>query len=290
LRHALRDPNLNVYYYTGSARVLVDGDGRVDRTPTGPDQVSDPVTRNGEQVALIVRARADPVLVHAVVRSAAPVLEHARLQAELLVQLAEVRASRARLAAAGDAERRRIERDLHDGAQQRLVGLALHVQSARRRDAYPPDVAELLTFTVEQLSAAVQEIRALVHGILPPALTAGGLPAVLPELARPGAVTVSCAIPHRLDPGIEATAWFVACEGVANATKHAPGHLAHLKVSTVDGKLVVRVSDDGPGGAAPYGDGLRHLADRVEAHGGTLSVDSPPGSGTRLVAVLPCGW
>jgi len=229
LQHALRDPDLKVYYYTGSARVLVDGAGRrADPIPTGPDQVSDPVTRNGEQVALIVHAPADPVLVHAVVRSAAPVLEHARLQAALLVQLAEVRASRARLAAAGDAERRRIERDLHDGAQQRLVGLALHVQSAKRRGAYPPDVAKLLTFTVEQLSAAVEEIRALVHGILPPALTAGGLPAVLPELARPGAVTVSCAIPHRLDPGIEATAWFVACEAVANAAKHAPGHLAHV--------------------------------------------------------------
>ena len=254
-----------------------------------PGQVADPVTRGDEAVAVVVHAQADPTTSRAVLRAAAAVLEHARLQAELLVRLAEVRASRARLVAAGDTERRRIERDLHDGAQQRLVGLALHIQSARRQPGHPPKTEELMAFTVEQLHAGVEEIRALVHGILPTALVAGGLPAALAELARPGEVDVTCRITQRLDPGIEATAWFVACEGVANATKHAPGRPVHVAVSAADERLAVQVSDDGPGGADPAGDGLRNLADRVEAQGGSLRIDSPAGAGTRIVAELPCG-
>jgi signal transduction histidine kinase len=290
LQRALRDPGLLVFFYTRHPDGLVDADGRrVDQLPTGAGQVAHPVTRAGHTVALLLHAAADPALLRAVTRAAALVLEHARLQAELLVQLAEVRASRARLVAASDTERRRIERDLHDGAQQRLVGLALHVQSAKRRSTYPPQVVDLLAFTVEQLHVGVEEIRALVHGISPPALVAGGLPAAMAELARPGEVSVACRVPERLDPGIEATAWFVACEGVANAAKHAPGHQVEVDVSTLDERLMVRVSDSGPGGANPDGDGLRNLADRVEAHGGSLSIHSPAGAGTRMVAELPCG-
>jgi signal transduction histidine kinase len=289
LRRALRDPGLSLYFCTHDSGVLVDGDGRrITELPVAAGQVSDPVTRGGQQIAQLVHAPTDPALLRTVVRAASAVLEHARLQAELLVQLAEVRASRARLVAAGDVERRRIERDLHDGAQQRLVGLALHVQSAKRRTPYPADVADLLGFTVGQLHAALNDIRALVHGILPAALATSGLAAALHELARPGMVTVDCHTPDHLDPGIEATGWFVACEGVANAAKHAPGHRAHV-VASVDGqRLVVEVRDDGPGGADPDGDGLRNLADRVEAHGGVLHLHSPPGSGTRLRAELPC--
>jgi signal transduction histidine kinase len=237
---------------------------------------------------VVVHADTDPARTATVLRAAAPVLEHARLQAELLVQLAEVRASRARLVDAADTERRRIERDLHDGAQQRLVGLALHVQSTRRRSPPPPPIDELLAFTVEQLHAGVEEIRALVRGILSPALVTGGLPAALDEVAGVGTVSVDCRIRRRLDPSIEATAWFVVCEGVANATKHASGEPVDVRVSVEDGQLEVRVTDAGPGGADPKGDGLRNLADRVEAHGGRLSIDSPVGDGTRLSAELPC--
>jgi signal transduction histidine kinase len=287
LRRALRDPELQVYFHARHPNMLVDADGTAG-DPVGPGQVSEPVSRGDEPIALVVHSRDDPGLVRRVLQAAVPVLEHARLQAELSVQLAEVRASRARLVLAADAERRRIERDLHDGAQQRLVGLALHVQSAKRRGAYPPDVIELLTFTVDELRAGVEDIRALVHGILSPALAASGLPAAIAELARPGEVSVTCHVPARPKPSIEATAWFVACEGVANATKHAPGQPIEVDVSTKDGTLVVRVGDEGPGGADADGDGLRHLADRVEAHGGSLHVDSPPGAGTRLVARLPC--
>jgi signal transduction histidine kinase len=216
------------------------------------------------------------------------VLEHARLQAELMVHLAEVRASRARLVAAADAERRRIERDLHDGAQQRLVGLAVHIQSARRRLAAPPPVDDLLTFTVTQLNAGVEDIRSLVNGIYPPALATSGLAAALSDLARPGVVDVHAALDGSPDPVIAATAWFVACEGIANAVKHAPGHRVRVSaVSDSAGVLSVSIADDGPGGADPAGAGLRSLRDRVEAHGGALTVVSPAAQGTRLTAVIP---
>jgi len=289
LQRALHDPDLRVYFRTRQPPSIVDGNGAaVDQLSVGAGQVADPVNLRGAAVAVLVHVPVEPALLAAVLRAAAVVLEHARVQVELLVQLAEVRASRARLAAAADAERRRIERDLHDGAQQRLVGLALHVQSAKRREAYPPGVVDLLTFTVEQLHAGVEDIRALVHGILPPALAASGLPAALQDLALRGEVSVACRITDRLDPGVEAAAWFVACEGVANATKHAPGRLVRVEAATAAAWLTVTVSDDGPGKADPAGDGLRNLADRVEAHGGRLTVHSPPGAGTRLVAELPC--
>ena len=290
LRRALLDPGLQVYFAVHDGGTLVDEQGRkAEPVPVAAGQVADPVTRAGQRVAVLVHAPGDPVLLASVARAAATVLEHARLQAELQVQLAQVRESRARLVTAGDAERRRIERDLHDGAQQRLVGLALHLQAAKRRPGVAPQIIELLSFTVEQLHAGLEDIRRLVHDILPPALADGGLRAALAELARPGQVTVACPETGRLDQSIEVTAWLVACEAVANAAKHAPGHQVSVQVSTAEETLVMRISDDGPGGADPGGDGLRNLADRVAAHGGRLTVDSPAGAGTRLTAELPCG-
>jgi signal transduction histidine kinase len=288
LRESLRDPGLRLLFRRRDASGLMDGSGTlISEVGPATGQVVDPVTRHGEQIALLIHAPASPLLLDAVVRAASPVLEHARLQAELRVQLAEVRASRSRLVAASDLERRRIERDLHDGAQQRLVGLALHLQTARRRSSALPD--DVLGFSVDQLNLALSEIRGLVHGLLPPALVSGGLPAALAELRRPGTVTVRCTLTDRLDPGVEATGWFVACEGVANAAKHAAGSHVQVVASMLGAALVIEVCDDGPGGANPHGEGLRHLADRVEAHGGTLHVDSPTGAGTRLRAELPCG-
>ncbi len=287
LRRALRDPTLEIYYAVrpaGGAH-LVDGGGVEVQIDPGDSAVL-PIQRQGQDIAVLVHGPVDPAQLAAVVPTAATALEHARLQAELSVQLAALRASRGRIVAAGDAERRRIERDLHDGAQQRLVGLAVHIQSTRRESNAPSDLDELLTFTVDQLQAGLQEIRALVHGILPPALVTGGLPAALAELRG---ATVSCRLTGRLDPDIEATAWFVACEGVANARKHAAGSPVAVAVDTDGDRLRVEVVDRGPGGARPDGDGLRQLADRVEAHGGSLTVVSPADAGTRLTAELPCG-
>jgi signal transduction histidine kinase len=289
LRRALRDPGLQVYFAVHEGKTLTDEHGRTAApVPVAAGQVTDPVTRAGQPIAVLVHNPVDPVLLAAVTRAAATVLEHGRLQAELQVQLAQVRESRARLVTAGDAERRRIERDLHDGAQQRLVGLALHLQTAKRRPGLAPQTTELLSFTVEQLHAGLEDIRRLVHDILPPALADGGLRAALAELARPGQVSITCADIGRVDQSIEVTAWLVACEAVANAAKHAPGHPVSVQVSRTEETVLMRISDDGPGGADPAGDGLRNLADRVAAHGGRLTVDSPAGAGTRLVAELPC--
>jgi signal transduction histidine kinase len=296
LRRALHDQTVDVLFRLREPDLLVNVDGAA----TGPPDAAEPgelgmgrriePIRSGDRtMALIVHSRHDPRRVRAVLRAATPVLEHGRLQAELSHQLAEVRASRARLTRAADAERRRIERDLHDGAQQRLIGLALHIQSARRQPSHPPDLADLLDFTVNELRAGIEEIRGLVNGILPPALATGGLPAAVADLARPGRVLVTCEVPRRCPPSVEATAWFVVCEGIANASKYAPGRPVHVAVSTIDNQLLARVTDDGPGGAKPDGEGLRHLADRVQALGGSLRIHSPTGRGTTLVAELPCG-
>jgi signal transduction histidine kinase len=291
LRIALHDPELDVLYAarqppgaeapTGPA--LLDGSG-APATPHPARQVT-PVQRGGQQIAIITHCGVDELLLAAVIPAAAAPLENARLQAELGAQVAALRASRGRIASAADAERRRIERDLHDGAQQRLVGLAVHIQSTRRGATHSPDVDGLLTFTVEQLQAGVAEIRALVYGILPSALVSGGLPAALAELRD---IAVTCDVPERPHPDIEATGWFVVCEAVANARKHAPGAPVTVTLSTQGSQLRVEVHDHGPGGAHPDGEGLRHLADRVDAHGGTLTVHSPTGRGTLVTAVLPC--
>jgi signal transduction histidine kinase len=289
LRRALGDPALEIYFQAREPGVLLDLDGNVTGPPApAPGRTVERIARGAETIALVVYEGREPKRDRPVLRAATPVIEHARLQTELSLQLVEVRASRERLAVAADAERRRIERDLHDGAQQRLAGLALHIQSARRRASYPPDVTELLGFTVDELRAGLDDIRDLVHGILPPALVTGGLPAAIADLARPDAVVVTCQVPGRYAPSIEATAWFVACEGITNASKHAPGGTIRVEVSTAGGRLLVQVSDNGPGGADPDGRGLRHLADRVQAHAGSLRVDSPDGGGTTLVADLPC--
>jgi signal transduction histidine kinase len=287
LRAVLRDPRMDVGYYTRSG-LLVDGDG--NRFIAPQDRPVETVRSGGEPIAALVHDGIDVAILHRLTPAAAVALAHARLHAELQVQVAEVRASRTRLVTTADAERRRIERDLHDGAQQRLVGLAVHIQSTRRRLAPSPEVLELLTFTVEQLQAGVDEIRALVHGILSPTLATSGLPAALAELGRAGGIEIICDLPGRPAPEIEATAWFVACEGVANATKHGGGRPARVAVTATAEALVILVADDGPGGADPDGDGLRNLADRVEAHGGVLTVDSLAGAGTRLTAELPCAW
>jgi signal transduction histidine kinase len=291
LRSVLRDPELDVLYAIrprpGLIGDVVDGHGEaVDLERFAAGRTAAAVRRGGADIAYVLHGPVDAGLLAAVVPAAATALEHARLQAELSVQVSALQASRGRIVAAGDAERRRIERDLHDGAQQRLVGLAVHIQSGRRGAGHPPDVDELLDFTVDQLQAGLDEIRALVHGILPPVLVSGGLPAALAEIQD---VTTSCALAARPHPDIEATGWFVVSEGVANARKHAPGAAVTVCVRVQGGGIRVEVSDRGPGGARPDGDGLRRLADRVEAHGGTLRLDSPAGGGTLLVADLPCG-
>jgi signal transduction histidine kinase len=206
-------------------------------------------------------------------------LEHARLQAEVQAQLEQVRASRARIVEAGDAERRRLERDLHDGAQQRLVTLSLALGMARSRAAgADPELRSLIEAAGKEAREALVELRELARGIHPAVLTETGV-----------ATTIAEVPPGRFPPAIEATAYFVVCEALANIAKHALADSAQVTIRQLPGRLIVQVSDDGAGGARPEGgSGLRGLADRVASAGGVLRIDSPPGRGTRLEADIPC--
>jgi signal transduction histidine kinase len=229
-------------------------------------------------------------LLDAVGAAAGLALENARLQAELRAQLTEVRASRARLVEAGDAERRRLERDLHDGAQQRLLGIRLALQLARGRlTDGGAAVEELLVEADAEVVGALAELRALARGIHPAILTEEGLASALGGLARRTPVPVQVSVCNeRLPAAVEATAYFVAAEALANIVKHACASRASLEVARSNGRLAVQVTDNGHGGADAAGAGLRGLRDRVEALDGRLQIDSPPGRGTRISAEIPC--
>ena len=210
------------------------------------------------------------------------------MDAELHTRLDELRASRARLVEAGDTERRRIERDLHDGAQARIVGVALLITHTRRRlDANPadPEIGGLLDRAMTELRTSLAELRELARGIHPPMLTERGLEPALGALAgrAPVPVTVTADLGERLPGQVEIAAYYVVAEALANVAKYAQATEATVAVRRVDGRLIVDVADDGIGGADPAkGSGLRGLTDRVAALDGTLAVDSPVGAGTRL--------
>jgi signal transduction histidine kinase len=212
------------------------------------------------------------------------------LDAELRQRLEELRASRARLVEAGDAARRRLERDLHDGAQARLVALALTLGTARTRAGDDPELEALLARAAEELQTSLNELRELARGIHPAVLTDRGLEPALRSLAARATVPVAVdAALDRLPGAVESAAYFVASEGLANVAKYAHATRATVAVRRTGGRVVVEVADDGIGGAdAARGSGLRGLADRVAALDGTIAVDSPTGRGTRLRAEIPC--
>lgn len=218
------------------------------------------------------------------------VLDNQRLTAELEQRLAEVRASRARLVAAGDDERRRVERDLHDGAQQRLVSVVLLLRMAERRLGAEliPEVRSLLAGTVDELQTAITELRELARGIRPAILTEAGLIAAVRSLAAriPMEVTLSASTVPRLDAAVEATAYFVTSEALTNALKHARTDHVDVHIAVDGAELRVEVTDRGVGGASlDGGTGLAGLRDRVQALDGELDVSS--GDGTTVRAVIP---
>jgi PAS domain S-box-containing protein len=206
---------------------------------------------------------------------------------------AELRASRARIVEAADAARRRLERDLHDGAQQRLVELGLDLRMARARlDNDPEQAHELLDAALGDLDAATRELRELARGIHPAALTEGGLrPALEALAARSTLPSRLLAVPdERFASPVEATAYFTVAEGLTNAARYAGAQRVEIEAKLMDGRLRVEVRDDGRGGADPaVGSGLRGLADRAAALDGELALISPPGGGTALRLELPCG-
>lgn len=295
LADALGDPTLRVCFRLPDSGGYIDADGHPVVLPSAGDRAVTPVERQGEELAVLVH---DPALVDqrplvdAVLAATRLALENARLHAAQRAQLEEMRASRARIVAAADAERHRIQRDLHDGAQHKLLAIAMLVGQAReelvRCPAYPSGTLDMAG---TQLHEVIRELRELTEGIHPPALTEQGLAAVIETLAERAPLPVRFTVPMRRWPDqVERAAYFVINEALANIYKHAVARTATVNVDGGDHTLMVRVVDDGIGGADPdRGSGLRGLRDRVAAIGGTLAIHTGPGAGTRVEAELPCG-
>jgi signal transduction histidine kinase len=294
LARALGDSTLQLAFRLPDGAGYLDTTGQVvDPARPGPGRAVTPVTEaSGAVLVHDGGLEQEPQLIRLTAAAASMALEHARLQAEVQAQLEQVRASRARLVEAGDAERRRLERDLHDGAQQRLVTLSLALGMARDRAAEAdPELGSLIESASKEAREALTELRELARGIHPAVLTETGLTGAIEALVErsPVATTVT-AVPHgRYPAAIEATAYFVVSEALANVAKHARADGAQVMIRKFPGRLLVEVSDDGAGGArSEGGSGLRGLADRVASVGGVLRLDSPPGGGTRLEADIPC--
>jgi signal transduction histidine kinase len=292
LAWVLRDPTLQLAFR------VADHDGYVDTADHAVDPGRLPAGRQlaplgpAAQAVLVYdeELRHEPELIRVAVAAASLALEHARLQGEVEAQLEQVRASRARIVEAGDAERRRLERDLHDGAQQRLVTLSLALGMARHRAAADPELAELIESASKEAAEALVELRELARGIHPAILTETGLSGAVQALVErsPLAATITAVPAGRFPAAIEATAYFVVCEALANVAKHSLADSVQVAIRQMSGRLLVEVTDDGAGGASPgLGSGLRGLADRVASVGGVLRIDSPPGRGTRLKADIP---
>ena len=295
LRELLADPTLELRLFLPESGTYVNAAGLPVFDSPGDTRVRTPVQRSGAPLALVLHRptgpkRPDPVAT--LVEASGLAIEIARLRVELRRHLAEVEASRARIVSAGNAERRRIERDLHDGAQQRLVSIGLELRHAQHQlgSASPRQTREALDRAVLELSEAITELRELAHGLPPSQLDAGLQPA-LHELAGRAPLPVEVrTTAERYNSGLEAAAYFIACESLTNAIKHARATAVVVSASRQNGHLVVSVADDGIGGAhSEAGSGLSGLRDRVAAHGGRLRIDSQPDVGTTITAELPCG-
>ncbi len=291
LARALGDPTLELALWMPDQRAWANEDGEPIALPKTSDRA---VTYVGDDLAAIVH---DPVLLdqaellEAAGSAAKLALENERLQAELRAQLRELRASRARIVQVSDEERRRLERDLHDGAQQRLLGVAMALQLLRAKVPQTPDATELLDETEVELQQGLHELRDLARGIHPGVLVDHGLGPAIRTLIERTPIPVEVDVtPERLPAHVETAIYYVAAEALANATRYAEASRAWITVERRDGLATVEIGDDGRGGAAidATGTGLRGLADRVGAVDGALQVDSPPGGGTRLIAEIPC--
>ena len=292
LAEALGDPGLELRFPLPGEAVLVDAVGRLVADDPGAGRAETPVRRGGFDVAIVVHDPAlgeRPDVLESVIAAAGLAIEIARLRVEVRRQLAEVEASRTRIVTAGYEERRRLERDLHDGAQQQLVSIGLGLRHLQGQLTAGSPQALALDATVGELSAAIGQLRELARGVRPAGLD-DGLARALRELAARSRLRMSVDVTEeRFDDRIETAAYFVASEALANAAKYAPASSVAVSALRRNGSLVVSVRDDGTGGAAPSaGSGLAGMADRVAALGGRVTVASPPGEGTVVTAELPC--
>ena len=291
LARALGDPTLQLAFAAPSGSGFVDASGQATELPlSDPTRMVTRLERDEELLGVLVHDPAieteDPGLVEAVGNAARLALENERLAAEVQAQLDEVRASRIRIVEAADTERRRVERDLHDGAQQRLVALAMRLQVAKETTA---GASDLLDEATAELESAIGEVRGLARGIHPTILTEAGLAAAVDALAERAPLPVKVDVgDHRYEGQVESTAYFVVAEALTNVARHASATEAGVLISEENGRLVVTVTDDGHGGAdLAAGSGLSGLADRLAAVGGNLSVKSPPRGGTVVRADFP---
>ena len=292
LVEVLHDPKVRLLFWLPASKVYADAEGTVVTVPLDERERTEAVL-HGAPLALLLH---DPVLqerrdlLDGVLRAASLTIEVARLRVEVKAQLAQVAASRARIIEAGYEERRRLERDLHDGAQQRLVSLGIQLRRMQR--SLPNEalvLASALDQAVGEIGNAIADLRHIAAGVRPTRLDDGLAPA-LRDLARGSPLTVEIeATAERLPPSVESVAFFVACEAMTNAIKHAEASRVDVRAIRENDTLILTVQDDGKGGAvAGGGSGLVGLADRVDAHGGQLRIASPPGAGTLVEVELPC--
>ncbi len=296
LADALGDPTLELAYWVPDQDAYVDATGqavRVDPAPAG--KVSTIIEYEGERIAAIVHSPGlaeERELVQTAGAAAGLTLRNERLDAELRAKVAELQASRSRIVQAGYEQRRRLERDLHDGAQQRLMALGIDLRMVRERIEHDPQAAsELLDESLHELNEATAELRELARGIHPAVLTNRGLRAALKGLASRSPVPVELlqTPADRLQPSVESAVYFVVAEALTNAARYSRARTVTVGVVRDNGHVDVEVKDDGVGGAdADQGSGLRGLQDRVAALDGRLELTSPQGSGTILRARIPC--
>jgi signal transduction histidine kinase len=293
LAEALRDPLADLVFWLPESEMYATSTGDLVTALPDDRRARSEITREGARTAVLLH---DPALLDRraslrdILAAGALSVEIARLRVEVRLQLQEVQASRVRIVEAGYEERRRLERDLHDGAQQRLVSLGLQI---RRMQRSLPREASILAPALDQIvgevGSAIGDLRQIAAGVRPARLD-DGLAAALHDLARTAPIPVEVEAPiGRVAASVEAAAYFVVCEALTNAVKHASASRVELRATREHGTLRVCVADDGVGGArARRGSGLAGLDDRVSAHGGTLAIASPRGGGTRIEVAIPC--
>ena len=295
LARALGDPSLTLAYWLPEFGSYADPEGRAVTLPApSENRAVTHIERDGERVAALLHdpsLQEEPELLGSVAAALSLSLENTQLHVELRARLEELRGSRTRILESAQSERQRLERNLHDGAQQRLVALSLDLGLLEAQLDGDRSATQQIERARREVAASLEELREIARGIHPAVVTGHGLAVALEQLAARAAVPIrlTVGIRGRLPEAVEVASYYVVAETLTNVGKYAQATTATVDVSRSPGLVVVEVNDDGIGGAdTERGSGLRGLADRVEALGGRLRVWSPAGGGTRVQAEIPC--